>query len=139
MKYDNPEKNIVRKLMFSYAGERRTSILTLPGPHALCVGTMASLGLINEATRQQWVEYRAQTARHQEALARALWPLARVHQGLLEEFTPVSSYDLCNIDLESGVTVKMARWISTHLAPNLLPDAVVLVNYTAWSRNNLSK
>ena len=141
MKYDHPNKNIVRDQMFSYAlfdnPEERKSILTLPGPNALCVERMASLGLINKDTRQQWIEHRTQTAKHLEALATASWPHANVYKGLLEEFTPTTTYDLCNIDLESGVTVKIARWISDYLVPYLLPGAVILINYTAWSRNNL--
>lgn len=136
MKYDRPNKVAARSRILEAARGRYTSLLALPGPHALCVQDMMQRGIVTTETRQQWIEMRLSTHEFQRELAKKLNLSVTFYNGELENYIINNKIDLVNIDLESTVTCNLAQWVEEEISQNLLSNSFIIVTYTQWARNN---
>jgi hypothetical protein len=134
-KYDRPEKNSVRDLMFYNLGPK-TSILTLPSDGALCSEALLRHGVITKDTPQQWVEMSG-------AISSKLLALAEKHgysdvtitKQRLETYIPIQQIDFLNADMESTFTENLGMAFENNFADLFLPDTSIVLWLTEWARN----
>ena len=134
-KYDRPQKNIVRDLMFYNLGPK-SSILTLPSDAALCSESMLHHGVISKSTPQQWVEMSGAVYGKLKGIADAAgYTDVAITKGRLENYVPIRQIDLLNADMESTFTENLGLAFESTFADYLMPDASIILWLTEWARN----
>lgn len=127
LNFDRNEKNFVRSCMIQ-ALPPLTSVLTLPGPDALCARELLSTGKITRHTRQQWVESNKRIIPALHHIRDELQlENCSIHHRDLEDFEPIYPVDFANVDLMTGITTRVGFWMQNTLSRNLLDGAWVAV------------
>lgn len=136
--YQRPQKDAVRRGSFEVLGERARpyrSILTLPSREALCVKAMRDAGLIDDRTRQVWIERDRKRVHHLEREAARIGGDITIVVCDLEDYRPDRTFDFVNADMESTVTLRLARWFE-RMGEHLDPGTDLVLTVTKWSRRN---
>lgn len=139
--YHRPQKDEARRDAFLHAkhfstGRPYRSLLTLPSREALCAHELKRLGMIDDHTRQLWVERQHNREPFLRFERDRFAGPVDIKIASLEDIDIDRDLDFVFADMESTLTPRLARWIDSTLGPRLVAGADIVSTFTRHERNN---